>query len=106
MFAPRRLPPRRMFSVAQSKIRMKETGPEAVPPVEATRSPAGRSREKENPVPPPDCWIRAISLRESKIPSMLSSTGSTKQALSCPSGVPAFIRVGEFGKKSRQLNSS
>ena len=30
-----------------------------------------------------------------------SSTGSTKQAESWPSGRPAFIRVGEFGMKSR-----
>ena len=82
MFAPRRLPPCLMFSVAQSKMRMNDTGPEAVPPVEATGSPFGRSREKEKPTPPPDCWTRAISFNESKIASMLSSTGSTKQALS------------------------
>ena len=30
-----------------------------------------------------------------------SSTGRTKQAESWPSGRPAFIRVGEFGTKSR-----
>ena len=30
-----------------------------------------------------------------------SSTGSTKQAESCPKGRPAFIRVGELGMKSR-----
>jgi hypothetical protein len=30
-----------------------------------------------------------------------SSTGSTKQAESCPNGRPAFISVGEFGTKSR-----
>jgi hypothetical protein len=55
MLAPRRLPPWRTFSVAQSKMRMKETGPEAMPPVEATKSPWGRKREKAKPVPPPDC---------------------------------------------------
>lgn len=92
--------------MAQSKVRMNETGPEAAPPVEATRSPRGRSREKEKPVPPPDCWIRAISFSASKIPSMLSSTGSTKQALSWPSGVPAFIRVGELGRKSRAASAA
>ncbi len=32
---------------------------------------------------------------------MASSTGSTKHAESWPSGRPAFIRVGEFGMKSR-----
>jgi hypothetical protein len=30
-----------------------------------------------------------------------SSTGSTKHALSWPSGRPAFISVGEFGSNSR-----
>jgi hypothetical protein len=35
-----------------------------------------------------------------------SSTGSTKQAESCPSGRPAFISVGEFGSKSRRVISS
>ena len=30
-----------------------------------------------------------------------SSTGSTKQAQSWPSGRPAFISVGELGMKSR-----
>lgn len=51
MFAPRRRPPCLMFSVAQSKIRMNDTGPDASPPVEPTTSPRGRSREKEKPVP-------------------------------------------------------
>src|SRR3970040_1666019 len=53
MLAPRRLPPCLMFSVAQSKMRMKETGPDASPEVEATRSPRGRSRENEDPGAPP-----------------------------------------------------
>ena len=35
--------------------------------------------------------------------SMLSSTGSTKQAESWPKSRPAFIRVGELGKKSRPV---
>src|SRR3972149_1265728 len=42
-----------MFSVAQSKIRMKETGPDACPPVDPTRSPRGRRRGSEKPGPPP-----------------------------------------------------
>jgi hypothetical protein len=92
MLAPRRLPPCRICSVAQSKMRMKETGPEAIPPVEATRSLFGRRRERENPVPPPDYWMSAASFSDSKMSAKLSSTGSTKQALSCPSGVPAYQR--------------
>ncbi len=63
-------------------MRMKETGPEALPPVERTKSPRGRRREKEKPVPPPVWWINAMCLSVSKIPSRESSTGSTKQALS------------------------
>jgi hypothetical protein len=54
MFAPRLLPPCLITSVAVSKTRMKEMGPEAMPPVEPTMSPEGRKREKEKPVPPPD----------------------------------------------------
>jgi hypothetical protein len=42
--------------------------------------------------------MRAISFNESKIASMLSSTGRTKQAESWPIGVPAFISVGELGR--------
>ena len=53
MFAPRRVPPCFITSVAQLKTRMKETGPLATPIVERTISSFGRRREKENPVPPP-----------------------------------------------------
>ncbi len=44
---------------------MKETGPEATPIVERTMSFLGRSREKENPVPPPDWWTSAMARRVS-----------------------------------------
>ena len=44
---------------------MKDTGPEATPMVERTVSPSVRSREKENPVPPPDWWTSAMLLRVS-----------------------------------------
>ena len=37
----------------------------------------------------------------SKISTIESSTGSTKQAESWPSGAPAFIRVGVLGMNSR-----
>ena len=53
MFAPRRRPPCLITSVAVSKMRIKETGPLATPPVACTTSSFGRSREKEKPVPPP-----------------------------------------------------
>ena len=68
--------------------------------------PFCRRRENEKPVPPPDLWMSAAFFTVSKIASMLSSTGSTKQAESCPNGRPAFISVGEFGKKRRLVISS
>ena len=89
-------------SVAVLKMRRKETGPEATPPVEPTRLALGRRREKEKPVPPPDLWIMAANLTASKISSMESPTGRTKQAESWPSSLAAFIRVGELGR-NRQL---
>jgi hypothetical protein len=105
MLAPRRVPPWRIASVAALNTSMKETGPEATPRVEATRSPAGRRRLKAKPVPPPLIWIIAAHFTASKIPGMESSTGRTKQAESCPSSRPAFINVGEFGISSRRVMS-
>ncbi len=101
MLAPRLVPPCLIVSVAMSKTRMKESGPLEMPVVDMTTSLAGRSREKEKPVPPPDLWIRAVNLTASKISSMESPTGRTKQAESWPSSRPAFIRVGELGRNSK-----
>lgn len=100
MLAPRRTPPWWIASVAALKTRMNETGPDARPPVVVTKSPLGRRRENEKPVPPPVRWIRAAFLRVSKIASTESSIGSTKQAASWPSSRPAFMSVGELGRKS------
>ncbi len=71
-----------------------------MPLVVFTLSRFGLSREKENPVPPPLLCMRAAFFIASKIPSMESSTGSTKQAASCWRSRPAFISVGEFGRNS------
>ena len=101
MFAPRRVPPCLTASVAMLNTRIKLTGPLATPPVLRTVAPAARRRENEKPVPPPDLWIKAACLMASKISSIESPTGSTKQAESWPSSLPAFIKVGEFGKNSR-----
>ncbi len=54
ILAPRLAPPCLMASVAMLKTRMKETGPEATPLVEATRSRLGRRWLNEKPVPPPE----------------------------------------------------
>ncbi len=85
---------------------MKETGPLATPPVLATMSPAGRSRLNANPVPPPLWWMSAASFSVSKIRSIESSTGSTKQAASCCIGRPALPSVGEFGRKRSDVSRS
>ncbi len=83
MFAPRRVPPCLTASVAWLNTRMNDTGPLLTPCVERTSSPDGRNLENENPVPPPDLWIRAVSRTAPKMDSIESSTGSTKHAESC-----------------------
>ena len=40
-------------------------------------SSLGRSRENAKPVPPPDLWMIAAALTESKISSIESPTGRT-----------------------------
>ena len=99
MLAPRLVPPCLTASVAALKTSMNDTGPEETPIVDLTTLLRGLSFENENPVPPPDLWIKAVFLTVSKIPSKESSTGNTKQAANCPNSRPAFIRVGEFGIK-------
>ncbi|OPY80235.1 MAG: hypothetical protein A4E65_01585 [Syntrophorhabdus sp. PtaU1.Bin153] len=99
MLAPRLVPPCFITSVLVSKIFMKEHGPLARPFVVPTLSPAGRSREKLNPVPPPILWTRAACFAASKMPSIESSTGSTKHADMVNSGRPALVRAGVFGRK-------
>ncbi len=106
MLAPRRNAPCWIASVAFEKTWMNESGPSVVPPELRTRSPAGRRREKLKPVPPPAFWISAVALIESKMPSIESSTGSTKQAESIPISRPAFISVGLLGMNWRLAISS
>ena len=77
MLAPRRVPPCFTASVALLKTLRKDTGPEARPPVERTKSFFGRRRENAKPVPPPDWWMMAAALTESKISSIESPTGRT-----------------------------
>ena len=77
MFAPRRVPPCFTTSVSLSKSFMKEMAPLATPLVFLTTSPLGRTRQKENPVPPPDFCIRLCAVSALAMPSMESGTGST-----------------------------
>ena len=77
MLAPRRTPPCRIASVAVLNTSMNDTGPDAIPIVERTTSPEGRSRENEKPVPPPVCWIIAAHFTASKISGIASPTGTS-----------------------------
>ncbi len=101
ILAPRLIPPCITISVVWSNNSINETGPDATPFVLLTASPCGLKCEKLNPVPPPDLWISAVFFNVVNIPSILSSIGKTKQADNCPSSLPAFIRVGELGRKSK-----
>ena len=103
MLAPRLVPPCAIAPNAQSYTCMNETGPLARPMLDRTMAFFGRSLLNEKPMPPPVCWISAALRSVEKMPSGLSlpissSIASTKHAASCPSGVPAPVNVGEFGK--------
>ncbi len=100
MFAPLLFPPCFSISVVMSNIFMKLIGPDAAPLVLFTMSPLGLICENEKPVPPPDWCISAVFFTESNISGSESGTGNTKHADNCPSGAPAFISVGVFGRKS------
>ncbi len=69
-------------------------------------SPRPRRRENAKPVPPPYFCTIAVADAVAMIDSSVSSTGSTKHAASVPRPVPAFIRVGEFGRKRSAAISS
>ena len=52
-------------------------------------------------MPPPNFWTSACAREALVMPSIVSSNGSTKQADSVPWAVPAFMIVGELGRKSK-----
>jgi hypothetical protein len=58
------------------------------------------------PVPPPDWWTSAHQRACSMISERSSRTGRTKQAASCPFGLPALTRHGVFGRNRRSSMSS
>ncbi|OQA20681.1 MAG: hypothetical protein BWY60_01151 [Actinobacteria bacterium ADurb.Bin346] len=101
IFAPRLVPPCFIVSVAALNTVINDMGPLETPFVDRTTSFFGLIFEKEYPTPPPDFCINAVSFKASNIFSIESPTGSTKQAASCWSSLPAFINVGELGRKSR-----
>src|SRR4051812_49381707 len=79
IFAARRVaPPLLMVPADASAPRMKETGPEAVPP-EDSSSLEERMRERLRPAPEPPLKIRPSSRYQFRIESIVSSTARMKQ---------------------------
>src|SRR5947209_12616311 len=80
IFAARRvLPPDLITPADASAARMKETGPDAVPPP-ARRSFEDRSRERFTPEPEPPLKMTPSLRYQSRIESIVSSTERMKQA--------------------------
>ncbi len=83
-----------MVPAEASAPRMKETGPEALPPEESS-SLEERIRERFRPAPEPPLKIMPSSLYQSRIDSMESSTDRMKQAETCwGCGVPTLNQTG------------
>src|SRR4029450_11550569 len=97
ILAARRVaPPDLMVPADASAPRMKETGPDAVPP-EDRSSFEERMRERFRPAPEPPLKIRPSSRYQFRIDSMVSSTERMKQALTCcGEAVPTLNQTGEL----------
>src|SRR5215218_11038714 len=97
IFAARRVaPPDLMVPAEASAPRMKDTGPEAVPPEESS-SLEERMRERFSPAPEPPLKIRPSSRYQFRIESIESSTARMKQALTCcGEDVPTLNQTGEL----------
>ncbi len=100
ILAARRVaPPDLMVPAEASAPRMKETGPEAVPPEERS-SLEERMRERLRPAPEPPLKMKPSSLYQFRIESMESSTERMKQALTCCGDwVPTLNQTGELKEK-------
>src|SRR3954466_10065087 len=97
ILAARRVaPPDLIVPAEASAPRMKETGPEAVPPEESS-SLEERMRERLSPAPEPPLKIRPSSRYQLRIESIVSSTARMKQALTCwGEAVPTLNQTGEL----------
>src|SRR5712691_6381966 len=92
--ARRVLPPDLMTPAEASAARMKDTGPEAVPPP-ARRSRDERSRERFTPEPEPPLKMIPSLRYQSRIDSIVSSTERIKQAEHCGfSSMPQLNQTG------------
>src|SRR6187401_676082 len=97
IFAARRvLPPDLIVPAHESAPRMKETGPDAVPPL-VSGSIDPRILDRLMPEPEPPRKIRPSRVFQSRIESMLSSTERMKQAEHCgDSSNPTLNHTGEL----------
>src|SRR6476469_3214022 len=100
ILAARRVaPPDLMVPADASAPRMKETGPEAVPPEESS-SLEERMRERFRPAPEPPLKMKASSLYQFRLESIESSTERMKHAETCwGEAVPTLKRTGELNEK-------
>src|ERR671921_576822 len=100
IFAARRVaPPDLMVPAEASAPRMKETGPDAVPPEESS-SLEERMRERLRPAPEPPLKMNPSSLYQLRIESIESSTDRMKQALTCCGlFVPTLNHTGLLNEK-------
>src|SRR3954465_14873108 len=97
IFAARRVaPPDLMVPAEASAPRMKETGPDAVPP-EDSSSLEERMRERFRPAPEPPLKMKPFSLFQLRIGAIESSTERMKQAETCCGlCVPTLNQTGEL----------
>src|SRR5690606_28099961 len=100
ILAARRVAPPDLFVPAEASApRMKDTGPEAVPP-EDSSSLEERMRERFRPAPGPPLKMKPSSLYQLRIDSIESSTERMKQALTCCGLlVPTLNHTGELKLK-------
>ena len=100
IFAARRVaPPDLMVPADASAPRMKETGPDAVPPLESS-SFDDRMRDRFRPAPEPPLKMKPSSLYQFRIESIESSTERMKHAETCcGDGVPTLNQTGELKEK-------
>src|SRR3954465_7207344 len=100
IFAARRVaPPDLMVPALASAPRMKETGPDAVPPLESS-SFDDRMRERFRPAPEPPLKMKPSSRYQFRMESIESSTERMKQALTCCGDwVPTLNQTGLLKEK-------
>src|SRR6187431_1103413 len=100
ILAARRVaPPDLMVPAEASAPRMKETGPDAVPPEERS-SLEERMRERFRPAPEPPLKMKPSSLYQFRIEFIESSTERMKQAETCcGDGVPTLNQTGLLNEK-------